>query len=83
MSHVPIKLNGRIDDIDLEDIVTNTREDVLTLTNKIFNNNVSIDGNLVFDDLVSGVNMSKLCTFTNEKDFPSRLVLNGKSIVLI
>lgn len=80
VSHSPIKINGRIDNIDLENIVTNTKEDLLILNKKIFNNNVSVDGYLMFNDLVNGVNISKLCSCTlpPNNDFVLQLVINGK-----
>lgn len=67
-------------EIDLENVVTNSGSEELVLNQKTFKDDVIVNGNLVFNGLVNGVNISELCSFafpTSERS-TKELVIDGK-----
>ncbi|XP_031339518.1 uncharacterized protein LOC116168016 [Photinus pyralis] len=79
-SNSPIVLNGQFESLDLGDIVlSNTRENQLILDEITFHEDVTINGELVFNGLISGFNLGQFCRSFDDLRGKShkRLKVNG------
>ncbi|KAF5285037.1 hypothetical protein FQR65_LT02349 [Abscondita terminalis] len=75
-----ITLDGAFESLNLKDIVLSNVEDVQTIVDEItFKSEVNVNGQVFFNGLVSGFNISELCEFTYNRGNkqPPNLLIKG------
>lgn len=70
-------IEGHIEKLDLDNLVTNTEGDITLYDSKNFHNNLIVNGCVYFKGLVKGINLTELCIHSNISNPSMELIVNG------
>ncbi|XP_015834885.2 uncharacterized protein clos isoform X1 [Tribolium castaneum] len=75
-----VSLNGHVENFDFENaVLPSSDQEVLILGEKIFRNNVTINGSLVVDGYLNGINVTQFCEFTMGGNEGTNLTIEGNA----
>lgn len=80
MNHSGVDLGGQIDHLDLDNIFQNNKDDLQSIMDEIlFDEGLTVGGNVTFEGFLNGFNISELCGFMSDGENGRRLIIGGNS----
>lgn len=80
--HNALNLDGNIENLDVNSIVEPNSNNVINIQDKAFMGHVYINGTLLINNKVNGMDLKEFCTFSDPSKQLKTLKIEGKTLFL-